>query len=406
MALNDFKVFDSFGTMSGTVVDGGQRYCRLVFRRQRVGRSLVVAGHPIAMPPDVALHVGELACQSHLRVEFVTVVVARIGHVHGALHVLTDVKVAVMDIVVPPLHQLAARRGLRVQIPVELRHDIVHPSLAVPQQHIGVEAVVVLQTAALRSARVGRLVAPDAERTDAETHPGLLLFDGIVKLLDQLVHILPTPVAAVHAVAEFTVARIVGYRFARGRVGVEVIVDMNAVHIVALQNVAHHLADEITVLLICRIKQHLPVVTEKPMRLTVRQMVGGQRLLGGRRHPVGIEPSMELHAAAVCLGDGEFHRIPHRIRSFAPFAGQPCAPGLQLRLVDGIGRRPHLEYHHIAAGILQLVELVHDIGPGLFGALVLPLTLADDMKPGPPELPFRIVVGKSSQRYGQCQKQL
>ena len=63
----------------------------------------------------------------------------------------------------PPEHQLSVVSYLMSHIPVDLRHHIVHQPLPVPEEDIGVEIVIVLQTTGLGSDRMGSLISVDAE---------------------------------------------------------------------------------------------------------------------------------------------------------------------------------------------------------------------------------------------------
>lgn len=79
----------------------------------------------------------------------------------------------------PPEHQLSVVSYLMSHIPVDLRHHIVHQPLPLPEEDIGVEIVIVLQTTGLGSDRMGSLISVDAEGTDAELDVGLDATDGL-----------------------------------------------------------------------------------------------------------------------------------------------------------------------------------------------------------------------------------
>lgn len=101
---------------------------------------------------------------------------------------------------------------------------------------------------------------------------------------------------------------------------------------------------------------------------------------------------MEFHTALMSLLKSVFHRVPHWIRSFATLARKPCAPWFKIRSINGIRSGTDLKDHGVASGPLQLVKLIHNICLGLFGGLVLPLGLSDDVQPGTPELPLGIIL--------------
>src|SRR5262249_16866546 len=89
----------------------------------------------------------------------------------------------------PPLEQHRIVGGPEPDVAVELRHDVVDPTLLDPFAGVGVDGVVGLQSAGLRTARIGIGVAPDAERADAELHPRLDRLDALVHLLHQQVDV-------------------------------------------------------------------------------------------------------------------------------------------------------------------------------------------------------------------------
>ena len=66
--------------------------------------------------------------------------------VHRAAHVLTDDQLCVVDVARPPEHQLGVVGHLIPHIPVDLRDDVVDEPLLVPEEEVGVEVVVILQS--------------------------------------------------------------------------------------------------------------------------------------------------------------------------------------------------------------------------------------------------------------------
>lgn len=74
---------------------------------------------------------------------------------------------------------------------------------------------------------------------------------------------------AIHSVAEFRVTFVIGNSLARSRVGVEIIVYVDAVDVISVQYVTYDLAYEVTVFLIGGVKKYLSVVTEKTLRMLV-----------------------------------------------------------------------------------------------------------------------------------------
>src|SRR5207249_1674551 len=88
--------------------------------------------------------------------------------------------------------------------------------------------------------------APDAKRTDAHAHRRLFRLHATIKRLDKAVDILAPPIRtaqpARHAIA--LPRRVIGkLRVVLCGIGIEVIVDMNAVDVVTLHDVEDHLED-------------------------------------------------------------------------------------------------------------------------------------------------------------------
>ena len=103
-----------------------------MFEGERVSHAFIVTCHPVAMPPHVAFDALQLSAEAYLGVEFVIIVVAGVGCVHGAFDFLSYIEVGVKDMVVPPSGERATWRGFEVELPIELGHKVVHPSFLVP----------------------------------------------------------------------------------------------------------------------------------------------------------------------------------------------------------------------------------------------------------------------------------
>ena len=109
---------DCLRNSTTVAVSRWQRYRALIFHSQRIRYPAIITRYPIAMPPNVALYVWQFACQPNLGVKLIAVMIPRICHIHGALHILSDIDIRFAGMVIPPLHQLAARRRLSIQVPI------------------------------------------------------------------------------------------------------------------------------------------------------------------------------------------------------------------------------------------------------------------------------------------------
>ena len=86
--------------------------------------------------------------------------------------------------------------------------------------------------------------------------------DGFAKLLDEDVDIVASPVTnRSKAIGGICVELLIGNDLTGSRVGVEVIIHVDAVYIIAADDVIDDLADIVTVLLQCRIEDILSVIS-------------------------------------------------------------------------------------------------------------------------------------------------
>ena len=145
----------------------------------------------------------------------------------------------------PPMGQRAETVGAVPDPPIELRCEIVHPSLLEPFAGVGRNMAVGIEI----GFDTGRIAgAPDAERTDAELHCGADLLQGPVETLHEAVDFTPSPVLHFQPASTFLVGPIrcriveLGHHASSHLfgVGIEVIIHVNTVDIIAGKHVAHH----------------------------------------------------------------------------------------------------------------------------------------------------------------------
>ena len=232
-----------------------------------------------------------------------------------------------------------------------------------------------------------------------------------MQLLDEQVDVVAPPVALVPSQAIAVVAGGVGKVDALDRIGIEVVVHVDGIDIISLQDVAHHPVDEVAALGQTGVKVNLAVgIVEKPLGVLIVDVTRCRAVVLATGHTVGVDPRMQLHAAAVALVNHELQRVPQRVGGLAWLACDPARPGFQLAHIGGIGLRPDLPYHCIAACLLQLVELIDEVGLVLGCRLLGILLLPDDVHPCPTEL--MLGVGTAWGHFGglcgachQCQQQ-
>ena len=182
-------------------------------------------------------------------------------------------------VLIPPLDQGDIVGCRMVYFPIYLRHVVIYPAFFYPVEDVGIKVVIVLQAVGIAAGTVGCafLVTVDTEGTDAETHPGFGEQDGPFQFADQRVHVLPAPVTALcigitFVQSVFLETLIVGERHAGCRIGVEIVVHMDGVHIVTADNVAYYLINELAAFGQSRVEQNLFIIGNEPFRMFVINM--------------------------------------------------------------------------------------------------------------------------------------
>lgn len=214
---------------------------------------------------------------------------------------------------VPPVVEILKRLSSRVDRPVELRREIVEPSLVQPLFRVAVKRFVRVHSDDAR--RVSR--APDSKRRHAEIHVTVVVLDEIVRVANQLVDVFSSPVVAVHFPAVVDVFRessfirkslVVVVR----RIRVEVIVVVESVDVVAIQNVADDSFCVRLDLFRAWIEPDVLADLVRVVGILVNGTQGRKIVLLRLRcvRSVRVQPAVELEAATVRFRDREFKWIP------------------------------------------------------------------------------------------------
>ena len=134
-----------------------------------------------------------------LRVHLIDRRIVQIGLRNRAFDVLSDVEGTSGSMFCPPTQEAIVVGAGVSDGPVELRHDVVHPTLADPEQDVGIQVVVVLQTAGVATGHTtaGRQVVVNAEGRHTEFDPRFDAVHGVVEHLDEGIHVVATPIRAV-----------------------------------------------------------------------------------------------------------------------------------------------------------------------------------------------------------------
>ena len=237
------------GLVVHEVEHGRQSGILVILGNQRLTIASDVLDYCSGIPLATAANRLIAALQSHLRGKLVHVGVLGVGVLHGVRHRLADEERTPLAMLGPPVDELGIVGHGMANLPVDLRDVIVYPAFARPEQDVGIEVVVVLQAARPAAQRVARLVAVDAEGRHAELDPRFQPPYRFMDFADEQVDVATPPVAdVVEAAAIAGEAGRVGKLHAFRGIGIEVIVHVDGVDVVARHDVAHHLADVVAAL--------------------------------------------------------------------------------------------------------------------------------------------------------------
>ena len=315
---------------------------------------------------------------------------------HYVGHRKTVVHAAAVCFAVPPGHQLFTACSWVFLFPVELRHHVIYPTFLGPLGAVGVKCVVAFQTVGFATASVGFLVAPDAEWADTKLHPRLHLLQGVVKLFDEQVHIVAAPVAFVgptFSLSVFLPRCAVGKFYACHWVRVEVVVHVNGIHIVAVDDVAHHHVDEVATFGQSRVEVNLAVgIFHKPLRVLIVNVSLCRFVVLSAGHAVWVNPSVQFHAALVGFVDHKLQWVPHWGWRHAGSAANPFAPRFELAGIGCVGLWADLPDNGVHAVGFKFVELPNEVLSGLFRSHFCVLALTDDVEPCASELMFLCIL--------------
>ena len=340
-------------------------------------------------------HTGELICA-----------LAQIGSLDCRVNAQTVVHMATKGVLVPPASQDVVACSLVVEAQIELRQHIINPTLLGPEDYVREQTAVILKCIGAATAGVILLIAPYAEGADTQAYPRLGSAHIVVQLLDQQIDILTTPIAQLHTVAILCIALLVGELLVLNGIGIEIVVHMDCIYVVAGYDVAYYLGDEVAALGQTRIEQNLLTVANEPFGVLVVDVVFRQLVSLDRRNAIGVDPSVQLDVALVALVDHKLQGVPHRVGSFTCGAGQIAAPRLQLRRIEGVSRRADLPQNGIDTGQLERIDHINQISLSLLRSHCSVLLLMNGVNPRTAELTLGVLLslGLSHESNGEhCQ---
>ena len=191
---------------------------------------------------------------------------------------------------------------------------------------------------------------PDAKRADAEFDPGLLLFDGGINLFDKGIDVEAAPIAPGKFSAGLLVSlphhvvRKIGRLVAPGGIGIEVVVQVDAINVIATDHIHNHAQGIAARAGVGRVEHdHLASGADQFGMGVGHEVPGGGGFVIARAHAEGIEPGVEFQAAPVAFGDGESQGIIIRLGGEAHFAGEKGRPRLDFGIVKRVAAGADLE---------------------------------------------------------------
>ena len=148
------------------------------------------------------------------------------------------------------------------------------------------------------------------------------------------------------------------YHLYRYGIGIEIVIDVEAVDVVAAYYVVDNLADVIPVLWNTRIEYVQYIVGKHPFGICYGYVVGGQ---GGSTlclGAIGVYPRMQFHSALMALVYHPLQGVPVRRWRLSLNTCKEAAPRLELALVEGITLWTHLENDGVDTITLQFIKLL------------------------------------------------
>ena len=145
-----------------------------VFLAQHGSIIAYVVNCRLGIPKNGAVNIGKTGMQSILSRHLIDLRIVHVSKLSRALHILADKQRTGRSITVPPFNECLIVGSLMTNLPIYLRHIIVHPSVVHPKKYVSVKVVIVLCAIGVAAnLHTWTLVAIDAERRYAELHPRL-----------------------------------------------------------------------------------------------------------------------------------------------------------------------------------------------------------------------------------------
>ena len=212
--------------------------------------------------------------------------------------------------------------------------------------------------------------------------------DSLAKLSDEDVYLISSPVTdGSEAAGIVGVELLVGDDLTGSGVGIEVVVHVNAIYIIAADDVIDDLADIVPVLLQCRIEDILSVVRKHALGMCDGNMIRGQGCRCLCLGSIRIDPRVQFHASLMALFDHPLQWIPIGIWRFALHAREEAAPWFVFAGIECVTFSTHLKDDSVHAVGMEGIELLGQRTAHLVRCETVELSV-DTLNPCTAELTF------------------
>ena len=193
----------------------------------------------------------------------------------------------------------------------------------------------------------------------------------LIQSSDECVDVVASPVADLAEI--LTVARI-SRLIGKIRTRIKIIIQMNAVHIVILDDLSRTVHDKLLHRRNTGIEVVVVVVFDNPLRMLLGRT--GIRdcipfVLAVNRNAVRIDPCVQLQTALMRCGYPVAEDVKAAVRRLTGRAADVAAPRKQLRRIQRIGGRPNLKEYRVQAHCGNIVQLGVGLGLELVGGHAL-----------------------------------
>ena len=152
-------------------------------------------------------------------------------------------------------------------------------------------------------------------------------------------------------------------------VGIEIVVHVEPIYIIALQNVLDDHTGVLTIDFQSGIEDEQVAILEQAFGMGGSHMIGSYFLGACRLCPIRIDPRMTFHSTTMAFIDHPCQRIPSVSRSLALLTCEIAAPRFKVGTIERIAFGTNLKENGIDASSMKHVELFGKHASQLLGRL-------------------------------------